>query len=83
MASAPSAAVKVQDDFPHEVKAQMKQFQDLLGQLKTALMPLVEGKVPGEAVDQRDDRTKLPLTTACSDLTRCYAVNSLYWGELC
>lgn len=77
---ASSGHQKCQDDFPNEVKVQMKQFQDLLGQLRTALKPLTENKVPGASSDE--DRTK-PLASARSDLTTCYAVNSLFWGESC
>lgn len=65
---------KVQDDFPHEVKQQMKQFQDLLGQLRTALKPLTENRAVKE-------QTEKPVASAQADLTACYAVNSLFWGE--
>lgn len=69
---------KGQDDFPHEVKVQMKQFQDLLGQLRTALKPLTENRMTVD--EELDERTK-SLTSAQTDLTACYAVNSLFWGE--
>lgn len=65
---------KVQDDFPHEVKQQMKQFQDLLGQLRTALKPLTENR----AVKEQPEKA---VASAQADLTACYAVNSLFWGE--
>jgi hypothetical protein len=73
MSAASSSQSKAQDeDFPHEVKAQMKQFQDLLSQLRVALKPLSEN---GAGED------RVPLASAQSDLTTCYAVNSLFWGE--
>lgn len=73
-ASCSSGQSKGQEDFPHEVKAQMKQFQDLLSQLRIALKPLSENGAC-------EDRAKPPLAAAQSDLTTCYAVNSLFWGE--
>lgn len=72
---------KCQDDFPNEVKVQMKQFQELLGQLRTALKPLTENRAA--VAEEADGRVKQPLTSARSDLTTCYAVNSLFWGESC
>ena len=75
---------KGQDDFPHEVKVQMKQFQELLGQLRTALKPLTENKAAsgsGSGDQAAETCRQLPLASAQTDLTTCYAVNSLFWGE--
>ena len=68
---------KVLQDFPVEMKTQMKEFQDVLSQLKTTLFPLMEGYPTLEAKMENN-----ALDSARLDLTTVYAMNSLFWVYL-
>lgn len=64
------------EEFPIEVRSQMKEFQELMTHLKKSLQPLMENYADIEARIKDN-----PLESARVDLTTVYAINSLFWGE--
>jgi len=65
------------EEFPVEVRSQMKEFQQLMTHLKKSLQPLMENYAEIEARIKDN-----PLESARVDLTTVYAINSLFWVYL-
>jgi exosome complex protein LRP1 len=64
------------DDFPEEMREQMKSFHESLSHLKKALEPLLEN------YPEVESKAGTSLDKARLDLTTAYTINSLFWMYL-
>ncbi|KAI1295345.1 Nuclear nucleic acid-binding protein C1D [Halotydeus destructor] len=64
------------DEFPTEIRKQVKDFHDSLAQLRGDLQPLIEN------YEEIEQSASTPLEQAQLGYTTCYALNSLFWMYL-
>lgn len=77
------------EDFPGEVKAEVKQLHDSMQRLKQTLKPLIEDAVTDECAgsDEKNNNDNFSLRSLAKtsfekaklDLTVVYTLNSLFW----
>jgi exosome complex protein LRP1 len=71
-----SKATSSKDDYPDHIKQQMKEFGEVLAEMKEAIVPLT--------FEHQDLQSRIdnPLDSARVDLTTVYTLNSLFWVYL-